>query len=157
MRGNFASHSDYQTPHQNRVLNSRFNETDFKTAIGYTNSRFSTTFRYSLNQLGIGIPEEGFKSTNISRSLLYPKQEVTNQVLSSNSVVYFQRSKLMADFGYIDNVRKEIEPPPGELLYMKLKTLNYTLKYFFQNGTASRPFSGVKECIKPIPMLELVI
>ncbi len=131
VRGNYATHSDYQTPYQDRVLNSRFNESDFKSAIGYNNASFSTTFRYNFNQLGIGIPEEGFGSTFVSKSLLYPKQEVSNQVLSSNSIVYFKNSKLTSDIGFIDNIRKELEPSPGEVLDMQLKTVNYTVKYFF--------------------------
>jgi hypothetical protein len=44
---------------EDRVTNTRYNETDFKTGIGYSNSSFSSVLRYNYNKLDLGIPEDG--------------------------------------------------------------------------------------------------
>ena len=36
-------HADYKIPDGNRVTNTRYNETDFKTALGYSNSKFTSS------------------------------------------------------------------------------------------------------------------
>jgi len=51
------THSDYQIPNGDRVTNTRYNENDLKTAIGYSNTHFSSTLRYNYNKLDLGIPE----------------------------------------------------------------------------------------------------
>jgi iron complex outermembrane receptor protein len=41
-RGSYNTHSDYRVSGGDRVTNTRYNETDFKTGIGYSNSSFSS-------------------------------------------------------------------------------------------------------------------
>jgi len=48
VRGSVAKHADYKTK-EYRVTNSRFNENDFKLALGFQKSNFKTDFRYNLN------------------------------------------------------------------------------------------------------------
>ena len=127
-RGNFATHSDYNTPDGDRVTNSRYNETDFKTGIGYSNSNFSTVFRYNFNKLDLGLPEEIGEQTK-TKDTDYPRQAVDNHLASLNSVVYFKNSKLDLDLGYISNDRQEFEDSPVAILRMKLNTFNYNAKY----------------------------
>jgi iron complex outermembrane receptor protein len=58
-RGSYNTHSDYRISGGDRVTNTRYNETDFKTGIGYSNSSFSSVLRYNYNKLDLGIPEDG--------------------------------------------------------------------------------------------------
>lgn len=129
-RGSFNTHADYQIPNGDRVTNTRYNETDFKTGIGYSKSNFSTIFRYNFNRLDLGIPEDGIGKQSSSHSTNYPKQAVDNHILSLHNNFYFKNSKLDADLGYIFNDRSEFEDSNVANLHMKLRTFNYDLKYY---------------------------
>lgn len=128
-RGNYTSHEDYKIPSGDKVINTRSIEKDFKTGIGYSNSDFSTDFRYNYNNLNLGLPEEDLINEG-NRNPFYPKQEIDNHILSLNQKVYFKDSKLEADLGYSYNNRKELEAIDEFALYMKLKTANYNVKYY---------------------------
>lgn len=128
-RGNYTSHEDYKIPSGDEIVNTRSIEKDFKTGIGYSNSDFSTDFRYNYNNLDLGLPEEDLANKG-NRNPLYPKQEIDNHILSLNQKVYFKNSKLEADLGYSYNNRKELEAADEIALYMKLKTANYNVKYY---------------------------
>ncbi|MCV9930013.1 TonB-dependent receptor [Flavobacterium sp. LS1R49] len=128
-RGSFNSHSDYKAGDSERVTNTRYNETDFKTGIGYSNSSFSSVLRYNYNKLDLGIPEEGFGEQTTSKNTEFPRQGVFNHLLSLNNVFFFQNSKLDVDLGYITNDRSEFEDSNEASLHMKLKTFNYNVKY----------------------------
>ena len=152
-RGSLSEHSDYNT-NEYRVTNTRFREQDFKSAIGYQNNKFKTELRYNVNNSKLGIPEEiGEQST--ARTPLLPYQEITNHVLSSKSTVFFNNSSLDVNIGLLYNDRREFEDHHHEeeehdeedhdeeghdeeehddevleaALQMKLKTLNYDIKY----------------------------
>jgi iron complex outermembrane receptor protein len=129
-RGSFNTHADYQIPDGDRVTNTRYNETDFKTGIGYSNSKFSSVLRYNFNSLDLGIPENGIGEQSTSHSTIYPKQAVDNHILSLHNNFYFKNSKLDADLGYIFNDRSEFEDSNVASLHMKLRTFNYDLKYY---------------------------
>ena len=128
-RGSFNSHSDYKAGDSDRVTNTRYNETDFKTGIGYSNSSFSSVLRYNYNKLDLGIPEEGFGEQTTTKNTEFPRQGVFNHLLSLNNVFFFQNSKLDVDLGYITNDRSEFEDSNEASLHMKLKTFNYNAKY----------------------------
>ena len=63
-------HADYKIPDGNRVTNTRYNELDFKTGLGYSNAFFSTVFRYNFNRLDLGIPEEGIAEQSTLKNRL---------------------------------------------------------------------------------------
>lgn len=127
-------HADYKFPNGNRVTNTRYNELDFKTGLGYSNSIFSSVLRYNFNRLDLGIPENGseilVEQQSTSKKTEFPKQAVIGQIFSLNNTVFFKNSKLDADLGYIDNDRSEFEDSNVAVLQMKLKTFNYNLKYY---------------------------
>ena len=75
-RGTMNTHSDYTTADGERVTNTRYQENDFKTGIGYSDASFSSVLRYNFNDLTLGIPEEGIAEQSQSKSVLYPKQAV---------------------------------------------------------------------------------
>ena len=139
-RGSFNTHADYQIaspirtspsgPNGDRVTNTRYNESDFKTGIGYSNSKFSSVLRYNFNKLDLGIPENGISEQSTSHSTVFPKQAVDNHILSLHDNFYFKNSKLDADLGYIFNDRSEFKDSNVASLHMKLRTLNYDLKYY---------------------------
>jgi iron complex outermembrane recepter protein len=128
-RGSYSEHSDYQLPNKNRVTNTRFNEKDFKTGIGYSNAKFSSVLRYNFNALDIGILEKGIDEQTKSRNVDFPKQGVANHLLSLNNSLHFEKSKLDLNLGYIANNRKEFAENNTPNLFWKLKTINYDLKF----------------------------
>jgi len=129
VRGTYDTHSDYTIPYGNRVTNTRYNETDFKTGIGYSNSKFSSVLRYNFNKLDLGIPENGIAVQTTSKKTDYPSQAIDNNLLSLNNIFFFKNSKLDVDLGYIDNERSELAEGNVAVLHMKLKTFNYDAKY----------------------------
>lgn len=143
-RGNYATHSDYETPGQGRVVNTRFNEKDLKLATGYSNASFASVLRYNFNRLDIGIPEEGTGGSSESKETLYPKQDVQSHIVSLGNTFFFRQSKLDANFGYVANLRKEFEDSPVAALDMRLGTLTYDLKYHFPKVGNWEFISGVQ-------------
>lgn len=128
-RGSYNTHSDYKIADGDRVTNTRYNETDFKTGIGYSNAKFSSVLRYNYNELDLGIPEDGIADQSTSKKTGFPKQGVFNHLLSLNNVFFFEKSKLDVDLGYVANDRSEFEDSNVAVLHMKLKTFNYNAKY----------------------------
>lgn len=129
VRGSYNTHSDYKMPDGDRVTNTRYNESDFKTGIGYLNSKVSSTLRYNFNKLDLGIPENGIAEQSTTKKTTYPKQGVYNNLLSLNNVFFFENSKLDVDLGYIANNRSEFTDSNQASLHMKLNTFNYDSKY----------------------------
>ena len=129
VRGSYDTHSDYKTGNDERVTNTRYNEKDFKTAVGYSNAQFSSVLRYNFNQLDLGIPEDGVAEQSESKSTLFPRQAVDNHLVSLNSNFFFEKSKLEVNLGFIANDRSEFEDSTIAALRMKLHTFNYDLKY----------------------------
>ncbi|HSP83779.1 MAG TPA: TonB-dependent receptor, partial [Gillisia sp.] len=148
LRGNLATHSDYETGDDERVTNSRFDEIDIKTGVGYQDNRYRGDFRYNYNNSNIGIPEEiGEQST--SKETMLPYQQVDNHILSFDNKVFFSNSSLDIKVGYLFNNRKEFEDHHHDeeegdheedeeeegdedgdpALEMHLQTLNYDIKY----------------------------
>ncbi|MBT8294048.1 MAG: carboxypeptidase-like regulatory domain-containing protein, partial [Eudoraea sp.] len=77
VRGSYASHADYKGGNDIRVTNSRFNEFDIKTALGYQFGIFKTELRYNLNSSDLGIPEE-IGIQDLGRTPITPYQEINN-------------------------------------------------------------------------------
>ena len=143
-RGTYNTHSDYATSGGERVTNTRYQEKDFKTGIGYSNASFSSVLRYNYNQLDLGIPENGIAEQSSSKSVLYPKQAVANHLVSVNSVFFFKKSKLDLDLGYISNDRSEFQNSTIANLKMKLNTFNYNAKYYLPSWNKIETIIGIQ-------------
>ncbi len=143
-RGSISTHSDYTTGGGERVTNTRYQENDFKTGLGYSNSNFSSIFRYNLNQMNLGIPKEGIGFQTTTKQPEYPKQKVLNHLLSWNSTLFFERSKLDMDLGYVSNNRTEFEDSEIPVLKMRLNTLNYNVKYYFPSWNRLETIFGIQ-------------
>ncbi|WP_034892398.1 TonB-dependent receptor [Gillisia sp. Hel_I_29] len=139
-RGNYATHSDYETGSDIRVTNTRFKELDLKTGVGFQTQSYKGDLRYNYNNSKLGIPEEiGAQST--SKDQMQPNQEVDNHVLSLDNKFYLKNSSIDVKLGYLFNNRKEFEEEEGEdavpaeitnldpALELHLNTLNYDVKY----------------------------
>jgi len=135
--GSFNSHSDYKIPTGQRVTNSRFNETIFNSAIGFNNNLLSNTLRFNFNTTNVGIPEEISIQTSHKTPLL-PYQDLTNKMVSLNTLFFLPNSKITTTFGYTNNDRKEFEEHHhGDLevgslqpsLHLKLNTFSYDVKW----------------------------
>ncbi len=129
-RGSYNSHADYKTPTGDRVTNTRYNETDFKSAFGFSNSKITSTLRYNFNKLDLGIPENGIADQSTTHKTTFPKQAVYANILSLNNTIYFKNSKMDADLGYISINRSEFENSDVANLKMQLNTFNYNIKYY---------------------------
>ena len=147
-RGSYTTHSDYRIPEGKRVTNTRFNETDFKTGIGYSDGKFSTVFRYNYNSLDIGIPESGVSDQTSSKKTDFPKQGIESHLLSLNSIFFLENSKLDVNLGFIENDRKEFEDSESASLYMILKTFNYDVKYHLPSIGKLESIVGVQGMIQ---------
>jgi iron complex outermembrane receptor protein len=143
-RGTLNTHSDYTTADGERVTNTRYQEKDFKTGLGYSDASFSTVLRYNYNELNLGIPEEGIAEQSKSKSVLFPKQAVSNHLISLNSSIFFNTSKMDLDFGFISNDRSEFEDSDVAVLKMKLNTFNYNAKYYLPSSTKRQTIVGVQ-------------
>lgn len=128
-RGAFASFSDYKTGAAYYLTNSRFNEKDLKAGLQYADGKFKSTLRYNFNRSNVGIPEEVGEQTH-SKRLELPFQEIDNHILSFDHTLFFNNSSLDAKIGYLYNDRREFEEDPTvAALRLKLRTLNYDVKY----------------------------
>lgn len=138
-RGSYATHSDYKTGDGYRVTNTRFNEKDLKTGIGFQTAKYKADLRYNYNNSEIGIPEN-IGVQNKEKEPLLPYQQIDNNILSLDNRLYFNNSSLDAKFGYQFNNRKEFEEhdhsldaadntEEGPALEMYLNTFNYNVKY----------------------------
>jgi iron complex outermembrane receptor protein len=143
-RGSYNTHSDYRISGGDRVTNTRYNETDFKTGIGYSNSSFSSVLRYNYNKLDLGIPEDGIAEQTSTKNTTFPRQGVFNHLLSLNSVIYLKNSKLDVDLGYVANDRSEFVDSDVAGLHMKLKTFNYDAKYYLPKMGTLESIVGIQ-------------
>lgn len=164
VRGGFNTHLDYTNGDNKQVTNTRFNDKDFKTGVGYQGKRINTELRYNYNISSLGIPEEiGIQSD--FRTPLEPYQEIENNTLSSKSTFFFNNSSLKTTFGYTSNSRKEFEDHHHEdedheedeheeeeeehgeeepALDMRLNTFSYNILYNFPKMGIFETIIGVQ-------------
>ncbi len=143
-RGSYNTHSDYKIANGDRVTNTRYNETDFKAGIGYSDSKISSVFRYNYNKLDLGMPEDGVAEQTTNKKTDYPKQGVFNHLLSFNNIFFFSKSKLDVDLSYINNDRSEFEDRNVAVLHMNLNTFNYDAKYHLPKSGKLETIIGIQ-------------
>lgn len=144
LRGGYNTHSDYKIGGGDRVTNTRYNETDVKAGIGYSNQSISSVFRYNYNRLDLGIPEDGIGLQSDSKNTLFPSQGIDNHIASLHNSFFFGKSSLDANIGYIFNDRREYEDSDEAILHMKLHTLNYDLKFHFPQFGKFELIAGIQ-------------
>ncbi|SNR39754.1 TonB-dependent receptor [Lutibacter flavus] len=147
VNGAHNQHSDYKTANSERITNTRFNETNFNTAIGFSNNLISSALRFNFNNSKIGIPEE-IGIQNSHKTPLLPYQDLSTKMLSFNNIVFLPNSKVVTTLGFTVNDRKEFEEHENEeteeshtshnetieaSLNLKLKTFSYDTKWHLPN------------------------
>lgn len=142
-RASYSTHADYKIPSGEKVTNTRFIEKDYKIGVGYSDTYYNSEFRYTYNNLNIGLPETDLENTNF-RTSLYPKQDIDNHILSWHQKFFFRNSKLETDLGYTFNNRKELEAVDEIALYMKLKTASYNVKYYLPKFGKMETIIGIQ-------------
>jgi iron complex outermembrane receptor protein len=75
---------------------------------------------------------------------LYPKQAVVNHLVSLNNVIFFEKSKLDLDLGYISNDRSEFQNSDIANLKMRLNTFNYNAKYYLPSWGKIETIIGIQ-------------
>lgn len=127
IRGAHDSHSDYKTGNNERVTNSRYHETDFKAAIGYSTNLIKSDFRYNYNQSQIGIPKKiGKQETSKKMMDLY--QDLSYHIVSLKNDFVLNSSSINTNLGYIYNNRNLILKDK-KIVNMVLSTFNYGAKW----------------------------
>ncbi|MDR1859806.1 MAG: TonB-dependent receptor [Bacteroidales bacterium] len=125
--GAYTTHTDYTDGNNNTVANSRFNTTNFKTALGYTGNKFNISLRYSMLREKYGLSDEDAYDISIDRrrTILAPCQDLTTHITSVETGLYLNKgSKLKIDAGYTFNNRKEYDMHGDLALNMSLETVS---------------------------------
>ena len=139
--GNFNSAADYQLPNGDFLKNSRFQNRNFKTAIGYHKKNWVANLRYNYSASRIGIPGhthdsvvelDDFISSETKRAYTLPAQQIENHYLSFENKLYFKQSTLTLNLGQSWNGLKEFEEKVTiPALYMNLNTSTFNLRYAY--------------------------
>ena len=129
--GAYSSNADYQIPNAQRVFNTRFDEKNFKTSMGYNHKHWISNLRYSFLQNNFGITDTALFTTSTERAVVLPFQSIDNHNLSFENTLFTGNSRLNLILGFTDNNRKEFEDSTGEAaLGMDLQTYTYNLKWY---------------------------
>ncbi|PCH72380.1 MAG: TonB-dependent receptor [Flavobacteriaceae bacterium] len=128
--GSHASHSDYKTPKSGRVFNTRFNEKNIKTAIGFDSNNWIGNLRYSYLENNFGIVEEAKYQDSKSKKHQLPYQNISNHSVSLDQLFYTGDSKINIILGYTSNYRREFEDDKKQhALGLKLNTFTYNARW----------------------------
>lgn len=128
--GGYATHADYRIPGLGRVLNTRFDEKNVKSAFGFNTNNWIANIRYSFLQNNFGIAEDASYTEEVDRSHELPFQTINNHNTSLENIFFLGSSKLNLTLGYTHNYRREFEEDPQEhALGMRLSTFTYNLRW----------------------------
>lgn len=116
--GAYDNHADYQLPNKNYVLNSRFNQSAAKAAIGYSKKNWIVNLRYNFYHGRIGLPGHthevdvtplSFQTAFQNRGENVPAQSITNHFFALEQKLLMKRHELHLTIGHTRNGLKEFE------------------------------------------------
>ena len=129
--GAYSSQADYQVRNFDRVFNTRFDEKNIKSSIGFNTKNWISNIRYSYLQNNYGIVEDAVYTNSPQRKFTLPLQTIDNHNVSIENIVFTGNSKLNLTLGYTNNYRKEFEDDANnQALGLKLNTFTYNLKWY---------------------------
>ena len=129
--GTYSSQADYKTPTFGRVFNTRFDEKNIKSSIGFNTKIWISNVQYSFLQNYFGIVEDSTYSSSTQRNFILPFQSIDNHNLSFENKIFINESKLDFTLGFTNNYRKEFEDESDhQALGLKLNTFTYNLKWY---------------------------
>lgn len=126
-----SSHADFQVPNFSSVFNTRFDEKNIKSSIGFHTKNWISNIRYSYLQNNYGIVENALFTNSKQRKFELPFQTIDNHNLSFENILFTGDSKLNLTLGATNNYRKEFEDDDKhQALGLKLNTLTYNIKWY---------------------------
>lgn len=136
-RSAYETHADYTDGNNRTIGNSRFNNNVHKFDVGLI-KKWGTTkisYHYIGQTLGIISDDEMVNSLATHRNdrkFQLPWQEITDNIITSQSAFFIKNSVLNLKIGYHTNQRLEIESDEkGVDLGLKLNTSSYDINYKF--------------------------
>lgn len=158
LRAGTESNIDYIQGNGIRVSNSRFKGNAIKSSIGYTNHFISSTFYVNYISSLVGIPHG--TDEQVTERVPEPSYQQFNTLITSlQNTLFFGKSKLKINLGYLANNRNEFEGEEshegeteeehseheGEAaLQMNLKTINYDAKYYTPKTKLGEVIVGIQ-------------
>ncbi|MBL4745232.1 MAG: TonB-dependent receptor [Flavobacteriaceae bacterium] len=125
-----ASHSDYQTPQLKRIFNTRFDEKNIKTAIGFNYNNWISNLRYSYLENNFGIVEDAIYHNSTRKKRILPYQNISNHSISLDNKFFTGDSKINLILGYTSNYRREFEEDKNQhALGLKLNSFTYNINW----------------------------
>ncbi len=129
--GTYSTQADYQIPNFDRVFNTRFDEKNIKSSLGFNTKYWISNIRYSFLQNNYGIVEDAVYDSAPERKFILPFQTIDNHNVSFENIFFTGNSKLNLTLGYTNNYRKEFEDDSeNQALGLKLNTFTYNLKWY---------------------------
>lgn len=128
--GGYSTHADYLVPGNTRVFNTRFNEKNIKSSLGFHKKNWISNVRYSYLQNFFGIAQDAIYSTATERTFVLPFQKIDNHNLTIENIFYTKNASWNIVLGHTDNNRNEYEDSDvAPILSMKLQTSSYNAKW----------------------------
>lgn len=136
---NQISSSDFQLPNGKFLYNSRYQQKDIKTSLGYHYKNWIITARYNFVKNRIGIPGEteddnftsnDFLSDETQRNIIAPSQQISNHFAILDNGFYFKKSVLNVKIGFTSNQLQEFEENL-DTSAMNMYLTNYTYNLFW--------------------------
>lgn len=129
--GGYSSQADYQVPNFKRVFQTRFDQKNIKSSIGFNTKNWISNLRYSFLQNDYGILNSAEYTNSTERAFILPFQTVDNHNLSFENIVFIGNSKLNLTLGNTNNVRKAYKNNKDvQATGLNLNTFTYNLKWY---------------------------
>jgi iron complex outermembrane receptor protein len=116
--GGYDNFADYGIPNGNQILNSRFNQSSAKLALGYNKKKWVFNLRYNFYQGRLGLPGHthdsvidptSFQTTTQNRKDNVPAQVVYNHLTSIENKFFLGNHELFITLGNTNNLIREHE------------------------------------------------
>ncbi|MBD3637242.1 MAG: TonB-dependent receptor [Crocinitomicaceae bacterium] len=137
--GAYDNHADLYLPNGTYLVNSRFNQASFKSAIGYRKKKWVMNARYNFYQGNIGIigdtedsivTPQSFQTSVQDRSMATPFQFIRNNFLSVENKFFLGDHELNILVGNTNNRIQEYEESTTEAeMDMNLNNSVYNLRW----------------------------
>lgn len=141
-RFTYNTQSDYKTPDDTRVTNSRFNNADIKLGLGFDTKKLTTDIRYNYNHANNGITHDIEEQTT-SKNMEGIYQKLDNHYLSVKNNVFLNKLTIKSTLGFTSHNRSLYN---GNLegINMLLNTLNYHVKFNIPKAKKFKTVFGIQ-------------
>ena len=141
-RFTYDTQSDYETPEDERVTNTRFNNTDIKLGIGFDTKKLTTDIRYNFNHANNGI-SHAIEEQTTSKKMSGIYQKLDNHYLSIKNNLFLKPFTIKSTLGYTSHNRKLFDDD-AEHVNMLLNTFNYHIKFNLPKTNKLKTVFGIQ-------------